>query len=103
MTTTLPEGGPASAEDRDRLDAFLAARRRGVDWLLARLRRTVRWAIRPTGTRPIERCGHSGWPARSRPPIASPAGIAATRSWPMAGSAARSAPSSTAGATATRR
>ena len=38
MTTTLPEGGPASAEDRDRLDAFLAARRRGVDWLLARLR-----------------------------------------------------------------
>jgi hypothetical protein len=38
MTTTLPDGGPASVDDRDRLDAFLAARRRGVDWLLARLR-----------------------------------------------------------------
>jgi hypothetical protein len=37
MTTQVP-AATASAEDRDRLDAYLAARRRGVDWLLARLR-----------------------------------------------------------------
>jgi hypothetical protein len=38
MTTPITPAPPASAEDRDRLDAYLAARRRGTDWLLARLR-----------------------------------------------------------------
>ena len=42
MTTTIKSGHPyagaAAPLDRERLDAYLAARRRGTDWLLARVR-----------------------------------------------------------------
>ena len=103
MTTTLPAGGPASAEDRDRLDAFLAARRRGVDWLLARLNPDGALGDPAEGYKYYRALWTFGRPARSRPAtrrrLVSPQPAPA----PTAGSAARSAPSSTAGRTATRR
>ena len=68
----------AGRRDGDRLDAYLAARRRGTDWLLGLMNPDGSIGDPAEGYKYYRAPGRSRRPARSRPATRSAAGSGAT-------------------------